>query len=556
LNVTAGDFSVDLTPLKKSGKRYEFTAQVPDSARIIVVTINDVHKIADNNKDQGYFVLLRTQNEIELGKTLMNEISIREYANDFLKLKLDAKPEKSIADYEAVLAKYPKLKDDKVAINYLYMKKNKDAEQSGKDLLAFASKAATKADEEYLSLAYTIYQNYNPEEAEKLRKEISTKYPAGSVEKMNFIRNFFDQPDKTEASIMESLNTFKAKFNDTSKRSLGYFYHRLQAVYLEKSEYEKAIGLEKYLMNVSGIYNNFAWGKSGGDLTTPVKDLDFVSKISKRSLDLLEEKSKESYNPDYGNEFNMYADTYALLLYKQGKYEEAFKYQNAVKEKNGLDAGGKERYLAMLDKVKSKDEVKAYIEDEINNKGVTSAAFLDKLKAIYIEKKLPLAEYEAIKQKTDLVAKENKNKDLVSKFGSATAQDFTLKNMDGKEIKLSDYKGKIIVLDFWATWCGPCKAAFPKMQDLVTKYKGKDVAFFFVNTWENGKEDEIFKKVTTYISEKKFDFNVLFDSKQEVVANYKIEAIPTRIVIDRNGNILTYDHSNTNIAEVIEEYLK
>lgn len=556
LYVTPGVFSTDLASLKKNGKGYEFAAKVPDSTRLIFVSITNLEKVVDNNSDQGYSVLLKTQEGTELGKTLLNEIFVRDYANYFMKLKLDTKKETSIAAYEALLAKYPNLKYDKVALNYLYLKKAVNPEQGDKELLDFASKSIEKNTEEYLNLAYNIYQSNNmPAEAEKLGKEIAVRYPTGEVEKMNFVRNFYNQPDKTEASVLESIKTFKTKFKDESKESLRPFNQILAPIYLDKKEYEKAIALEPYVENIADIYNNYAWDKSGGDLITPVNDIQFVSKVSERSLYVIEKKRKESHYPGYNDAFNMFADTYALLLYKEGKYEEAFKYQNAVKEKGGLDSGGKDRYLAMLDKVKSKDEVLAYIQDEIN-KGITSPVFLSKLKEIYVEKKLPIAEYEAIKQKTDVVAKENKTKDLISKFGSATAQDFTLKNIEGKEIKLSDYKGKIVVLDFWATWCGPCKASFPKMQDLVTKYKGKNVEFLFVNTWENGKEDEIFKKVTTYITDKKFDFNVIFDSKQEVVTNYKIEGIPTRIVIDKNGNILTYDHSNTDIAAVIEEQLK
>ncbi|WET04407.1 TlpA disulfide reductase family protein [Flavobacterium sp. YJ01] len=558
LYITPTDFSSDISPLKKSGKRYEFTAKVPDSVRVILVTINDSQKIADSNNEKGYSVLLKTQNDTELGKSLINEIYVRSNGGYFFRLKSDPKREDLIAEYDAIFAKYPKLRDDIVSLEYLYTKKSLNREQGEKDLLSFADKCVQKNTEEYLTAAYNIYSSNNDtqDKAVKLRKEISEKYPANRIDAMDFIRKFYDQPNKTEASILESLTTFKTKYsNDTSKRSISYFYSTLVPIYLDKGELDKAIACEPYLNLPEDSYNNFAWGQSGGDLTMPVKDIDFATKVSKRSLDILEAKRKECYTPDYNGKFNMFADTYALLLYKQGKYEEAFKYQSGVKALNGLDDGGKERYLAMLDKVKSKDEVKAYIEDEIG-KGNTSPAFLSKLKEIYIEKKLPMAEFDAIQQKTDLLAKENKSKDLLSKFGTATAYDFTLKNMEGKEIKLSDYKGKIVVLDFWATWCGPCKASFPKMQDLVTKYKGKDVAFLFVNTWENGKEDEIFKKVTGYITEKKFDFNVIFDSKQEVVTNYKIEAIPTRIVIDKNGSILAYDNSNTNIAELIEEQLK
>ncbi|MGE8343365.1 MAG: TlpA disulfide reductase family protein [Flavobacterium sp.] len=556
LYAISDDFSNDLVSLKKDGKRYEFTTKVSDSARVLMVTINDLHKIADSNKDQGYSVLLKTQNDIELGKSLMNQIFMRNYGNHFLNLKLDTKKENVIAAYDALFAKYPKLREDKDAVNYLYLKKSLNAEQGQKDLTAFISKCIEKNTEEYLTLAYNISQGSSkPEETEKLGKEISARYPTGKLEKMFFMRSFYDQPNKTEASIMESMKTYNAKFKGISAEYSRTFYRALLTVYLENGQYEKAIALEPYLKNASDLYNDFAWGKSGGDLTTPVKDLDFVVKVSERAMYLIEQRNKESYYPAYKESFNMFADTYALLLYKQGKYEEAFKYQSAVKENNGLDSGGKDRYLTMMDKVKSKDEVKAYIDDEIS-KGNTSSVFLAKLKEIYIEKKLPLAEFNAIEQKTDVLAKENKSKDLIERFGSTNAIDFTLKNLDGKETKLSDYKGKVVVLDFWATWCGPCKASFPKMQNLVTKYKGKDVAFLFVNTWENGKEEDIFKKVSAYITDKKFDFNVVFDSKTEVVTSYKVNGIPTRVVIDKNGTILAYDYSNTDIAAIIDEQLK
>lgn len=114
----------------------------------------------------------------------------------------------------------------------------------------------------------------------------------------------------------------------------------------------------------------------------------------------------------------------------------------------------------------------------------------------------------------------------------------------------------MVVLDFWATWCGPCKASFPKMQGLVEKYKDKNVQFLFVNTWEKGKDEEVYKNVSKFITDKKYPFNVLLDSKAQVVENYKIDGIPTRIVIDKDGKILVSDYSDTDIAAIIDEQLK
>lgn len=557
LYANASDYEVSLTPLTKKGKNYEFSAQVPDSIRAILVTITDLQKVADSNNENGYVVLLKTQNESELSKSLANGIFMRNFAKYALKLKLDTKPETMVSDYEALFAKYPKLKDDNIYLNYLYQKSNIDKEYGNKEMLAYALKMIQKNTEQSLTSAYNIYENNGmTEEKEKLAKELEIRFPSGELQGTKFVRNFYNQPDKTESSVLEAISTYKTKFNTNSKKALASFYQVLQGIHLEKKDLEKAIALEPYLHSPEAIYNDFAWSKSGSLKNNQDEYLEFSSKVSKRSLDLLEQKKKESYFQDYENQFCMFGDTYAHILYRQGKYDEAYKYQNAIKEKNALDSGGKECYLAIIDKIKSKDEVKAYIEDEINNKGVTSPVFLSKLKEIYIEKKLPISEYEAIAKKADLAAKEKNAQNIIAKFGSATASDFSLKNLEGKEIKLSDYRGKIVVLDFWATWCGPCKASFPKMQDLVEKYKNEDVQFLFVNTWEKGKDEEIFENVSKFISEKKYSFNVLLDNKAEVVGNYKIDGIPTRIVIGKDGKIITSDYSNTDIAAIIEEHLK
>lgn len=554
------DEGLEFKKLSKKDNFYEFTLKVSDSIRTLLLSINNVSKVIDNNNEKGYVVLLKTQNKVELSKTLANEINMRIYGNFSLKLKIDTNPAITVADYEALFVKYPNLKEDKVFYNYLTAKEQIDKEKSKIEFLAFAKKCIQKNTEEYLVLASNIYNRTGMlKEKEKLDQEILKKYPGGQLEKMKFIQEFYIHPNKTEAYILESMDTVKTKYHDTTPRTLFTFKYYLMNIYLNNQDLEKLINLESTFKNKNTLvnnYNQFAWELSGQDLTTPAKDIEFAEKISKRSLDLLEENQKEGINPDYESMFNMIADTYALILYKQGKYEEAFKYQDAVRALNGLDSSGKERYLAYMEKIKSKEDVNKYIENEINTNQLVPATFLSTLKNNYIAQNISLDNYEKLKQKADLLTKTKAEEQVIEKFGSATATDFTLKNLKGKSVKLSDYKGKVIVLDFWATWCGPCKASFPKMQELVTKYKDKDVEFLFVNTFEKDTEAETLKKVTTYISDKKYSFNVVFDSKTKVADNYKIKAIPTRVVIDKNGNILSADSSDSNIVSTIEEQLK
>ena len=122
------------------------------------------------------------------------------------------------------------------------------------------------------------------------------------------------------------------------------------------------------------------------------------------------------------------------------------------------------------------------------------------------------------------------------------AHAFTLKDLDGKTVSLADLKGKVVIVDFWATWCGPCKASFPGMQLALNKYKDDpNVIFLFVDTWENG--DNYSDGVKKFIADNKYTFHVLLDEKNaegrqaKVVTDYGVEGIPTKFIIDKDGNI-------------------
>lgn len=113
------------------------------------------------------------------------------------------------------------------------------------------------------------------------------------------------------------------------------------------------------------------------------------------------------------------------------------------------------------------------------------------------------------------------------------APDFTLKTADGKDVALKDLRGKVVLLDFWATWCGPCRMVMPRIQKLYEKYQDKPVAVFGVSTWERGPSPD----PGGYMKRNKYTYPTLVNG-DAVASAYMVNGIPTFYLIGPDGNIL------------------
>lgn len=119
------------------------------------------------------------------------------------------------------------------------------------------------------------------------------------------------------------------------------------------------------------------------------------------------------------------------------------------------------------------------------------------------------------------------------------APDFALVDMAGKSVKLSELKGKVVILDFWATWCGPCIMSFPGMKQAMDKYKNNpNVQFLFVNTFERVEQSQWKTTVTNFVNQRGFNsFPIIYDLGGEVALNYGVNGIPAKFCIDKEGKI-------------------
>lgn len=114
---------------------------------------------------------------------------------------------------------------------------------------------------------------------------------------------------------------------------------------------------------------------------------------------------------------------------------------------------------------------------------------------------------------------------------SGPAPDFTLKTLSGKNVKLSEMRGTVILLNFWASWCAPCRLEMPLLSDLHNKYKDLGFAVLGVNVEEDT------NMARRYIADRPVDFPILLDNTNKVSKLYKVIAMPTTVLIDRDGNM-------------------
>lgn len=109
---------------------------------------------------------------------------------------------------------------------------------------------------------------------------------------------------------------------------------------------------------------------------------------------------------------------------------------------------------------------------------------------------------------------------------------FKLKDLNGSEVTLSDYKGKIVFLNFWTTWCPTCRIEMPSMEKLHQKFKDQNFAMVTVNLQESASQ------VKEFFKEYKLTFTALLDSDGEVGIKHKIYSIPTTFILDKEGRII------------------
>jgi thiol-disulfide isomerase/thioredoxin len=123
-------------------------------------------------------------------------------------------------------------------------------------------------------------------------------------------------------------------------------------------------------------------------------------------------------------------------------------------------------------------------------------------------------------------------------------------NTDGKELKLSDLRGKVIVMDFWGVWCPPCRAAMPHLKELLQKHKDEGLVIIGVHTTNQG------DRMAEFVKEQGISWPVAVDIDGKTVKAFRVDSFPDYYLIDRAGKLRVADLANADLDRAVQILLK
>lgn len=450
--------------------------------------------------------------------------------------------EKGINRMEEDFALYPDIED---ANRHYYVNALNRVPQRQQDALTIAqegyNKILTSGERDFQAFHYSLLlAKSNRQKSDSLMKVVTDRYPKGSLAwnlRYLWLELYLDDEPGKSFGLYDSLRADFPVISPGREKRMTEF---LLSYYIRIADYdnfEKTIASfareDRSFLTQLVIGQNYA--EMAKKIVQSKAGISLAGNFIEKSLKA--HRLYDSLSGYYGKALV----TYAAILSEEGKPKEALQYQ--LKAKNIVDYRSPEFTKTLIQYYINNGQYKnALLEAEyfISTRSYHPVDSLHKVafKALYGTEEGYTSAYAQIRQRADKEYAES----LKKKLTDLPAPDFVLTDLEGKKIKLSDLKGNIVVLDFWATWCGPCIQAFPSMKKLTDEFKNQPVHFLFINTMESQEASERIEKIhKTLVSRKTPELHVLLDQLENdkfvAAGAYTISSLPAKVIIDAEGKI-------------------
>jgi len=554
--------------LSENGSVLSATYTPSDEAEAILLKFaNEDETIVDANEKKGYvYHIYKNGKIIEKSSAAIAEaitlhrrkIIIEEqeelanvYLNEELKINPSINTNFKFLTVKGLVARL--LSDDDTIVEVIqHVKKEKEKKNIDKLKL--------------IDLALVAQYSGSRSTLDELGQHIAELYPNSNWAMRDKISEFRNTEDIEQKEIIFSEVESITKRDTEYQDNIDQMASRIAGYYGEKNDEVK---FKEYSTKIespttkASLYNNVAWTLSGESIDTEPINLRLAEELSKESLRLIStEKEAMTIKPvfqskaRYGNNMNynyaMYSDTYALLAHHLGHKEDALKFQTlAVEAYDYKDGDMNTRYAVYMENQEGGKAVMPFLEKMMVD-GMAGTAMKAQYKRIFKSDMNMDMAYDKVVKLLEKEAKAKQKEKIKEDLFVQAPKDFSLLNLKGEKVSLESVEGKVVVLDFWATWCGPCKASFPGMQQAVDKYADNPlVEFLFIDTWERAKDKEA--NATKFLDSKGYRFNVLMDNENAMVQNFGISGIPTKYILDRSGQLrykgVGYDGNDAKLVD-------
>ncbi|MEJ5146444.1 TlpA family protein disulfide reductase [Sphingobacterium sp. MYb388] len=571
-------WSKSVLPLKKNSTGV-WTADVPISSTTAFIGVKfyqgDINQpdAADNNNDRGYAVALKNEKGKAIAGSYLAEAAfqvpsitggdiIYYYANT---------PAVPAPEYLKTLGAKEYALSGKDYLNYFQSFMNLQQLALGDAFPIYAQKLINDAladkglDDQTLGLFYN-YANGRLKDAaliSRLEKRVNADFPNGPTARfIAFTNTKGSSPDKAE--VISSYEDFLKRFpieqwrKKPNAQNFIYYavYRGLGSSYFESKQFDKFISLYDDLDFRTGnelmrwnIMRAYMFNMVGKDSLYNIAEAIMPKLIARKG----DNSYKEDFDTKAQADSNVVKNlderlfTHISLLNDLKKYGEARKYFLELSEKGKYDnAELNEINLQVLEGLNDDKQILPLLEMSARYNAMTPRMF-EKLKVIYLknhngdgkEYEAYLSRLKSDEEKAEMKAYVDHN------WVNHPMPDFRLETADGLFLTPEDWKGKIVVVDFWATWCRPCIMAFPGMQLLADKYANdKAVGIYMLGTMQTG---DYKSKSVNYVRGEGYRFNLLHDSvnpttnEQDLVFKQLVplfgdSSIPRKIIV-KDGRV-------------------